>query len=173
MIRSVKLVWFVSFLPFVVLLLITYMQMADFQYVTLLRDEAGQPVYPLSTGTYFYLMVFLCGFANALMITLTNVSPALPPSFYMILPQKKVWFGSVEAKRIFDFNLIKWLQGFAAIINFFLCLVIVVIYYQNTNSALEYLWIGKYMIILMTVGWLVFYYMLFSKKPSQLNDPTL
>lgn len=167
MIRVVKLLWFISFLPFIVVLLVTYAQMGDF--VVILMDEVGRPYLAPAKSIYFYSIVITCALINAVMILLANLTPFLPPSFFPLLPNKRTWFGSPQAKEIFNFNIEKWYQGLAGIINLFLTLVAAIVYYQNAEGYLQYMWVGEVLILALLAGWLVFFFVLFSKSPEEVS----
>lgn len=124
--------WALSVLGFVVVLFGTYKDLSD-QVFVLLDGAAGAGL-RVSRDTYFYVAVALLVVGNALFLLLAQVLPSVPKRLFRV-PAGDYWRRDVLHRRALDRILAGWLYGLAAVYNFFLLAVLLLIESGNHTEG--------------------------------------
>ena len=120
-----RFLWFVSCLGFLAILFGTYGEMNEEIF---LLDRTGSE--RLSRHTYFYLSVGILFVVNLLFVILFRLLSAMPAAFFLV-PQRAFWFSSSQHRRELLDILRSWLLALAAVLNYFMMIVLLQVGVNN------------------------------------------
>lgn len=156
--RLATLFWIISLLVFLFVLIYTNL------YLPTLVNVIGDD-FLLEKSYYFYIVIASIVAINGALLLLGG-SVQFVPSFMMPVPKRDQWMGDEQRRKRLYLNLKAWFKGLGFCFNLFLTAAMIDIYDINdADIFVPTAWIFV-LIGLITTGWLVSYYFLFSHVPT-------